>query len=62
MRKNWHPKSWSQQARELGDIFFYNWENKEEAIATLKNSYRAPIIRYRAIKRFARKLKKEGSK
>ena len=61
MRKNWHPASWSQQARELGDRF-YIWENKEEAIVALKNSYRAPIIRYRAIKRFMRKLEKEGLK
>lgn len=58
MRKNWHPTSWSAQARELADRF-YEWEDKIAALESLKNSYRAPIIRYRAIGRFMRRLKNE---
>ena len=54
----YHPKSWSEQARELADKFF-EWEDKDAAIIALKNSYRAPIIKLRAIKRFKRKLQKE---
>ena len=60
MRKNWHPASWSEQARQLADRFWTGYSNKEEGLAALKNSYRAPIIRYRAIERYVRKMEKEG--
>lgn len=56
MSKVYHPDSWSKQARELADSFLH-WENKEEAIECLKNSYRASIIVHRAIKSFKRRCK-----
>lgn len=55
--RTWHPESWSVQARDLADRFFA-WEDKEAALRGLHNSYRCPLIRQRAIKRFIRKYKK----
>lgn len=57
--RTWHPKSWSAQARELADRFLM-WEDKEDALKSLENSYRHPLIRQRAIKRFIRKIKKNA--
>lgn len=54
----WHPESWSQQARRMCDdeIWSVNngWSTIEGAIHFFSNSYRAPIIRHRAAKRFGR--------
>lgn len=61
----WKPKSWSAQARELGDRIFQNVIAKDEfqwSIERARNffgdSYRAPIIRRRAAKRFKRLVRK----
>lgn len=58
--KNYHPKSWSQQARELGERAILNvnrgsW-SIDRAIYFLRNSYRHSRIRYRAAVRFRRAL------
>lgn len=66
--RTWRPKSWSQQAREMCDqqIEYINADigTVEFALHLFSNSYRAPLIRYRAAKRFGRKrragLVKEG--
>lgn len=55
--RTWHPDSWSVQARRLADRFF-EWEDKEDALKSLHNSYRHPLIKQRAIKSFMRKYKK----
>lgn len=56
--KAYHPKSWSQQAREMCDrqINQINsgWQTVEGAIKFFHTSYRADIIRCRAAKRFGR--------
>lgn len=59
MKKNYHAKSCSKQARKLADRFFQSYENKDEGLADLKNSYRCKLIKYRAIKRYVRLLKSE---
>ena len=58
--KNYHPKSWSQQARELGERVILNvnlgsW-SIDRAIHFFRTSYRHPRIRYRAVARFRRAL------
>lgn len=58
--KNYRPKSWSQQARELGERAIQNvnvgaW-SIDRAIHFFKNSYRHSRIRYRAVKRFRRAI------
>jgi hypothetical protein len=57
----WRPKSWSEQARELCDrqIALINAEinSIEYSLAFLGNSYRHPLIRQRAAKRFGRMLR-----
>lgn len=62
--KNWHPKSWSEQARELADGQFeyvvYGDKTIKEVLHFFSISYRADIIKYRAEKRFIRKIKKMG--
>lgn len=55
--KTYRPKSYSEQARILADNFLV-WEEREEAKETLFNSYRCPLVRYRACKRFGRKCRK----
>jgi hypothetical protein len=54
----WHPESWSKQARNMSnnEIWSVNngWTTIEGAIRFFSNSYRAPIIRQRAAKRFGR--------
>ena len=62
--KNWHPKSWSEQARELADrqieYVVYGDKTIKEVLHFFSISYRADIIKYRAEKRFLRKIKKMG--
>lgn len=58
--KNYHPKSWSQQARELGERTILNvnrgsW-SIDMAMYFLRNSYRHPLVRFRAAARFRRAL------
>ena len=81
---NYHPESWSAQAREMADIQFEYWKEAQEhpemvrtyldtetweyvmmSTASVKyytyffsNSYRHPLIRHRAAKRFGRLVKK----
>ena len=60
--RNWHPKSWSEQARELADrqveYVVYGDKTIKEVLHFFSISYRADIIKYRAEKRFIRKIKK----
>ena len=60
--RNWHPKGWSEQARELADrqVEYVVYGNKtiKEVLHFFSISYRADIIKYRAEKRFLRKMKK----
>ena len=62
--RNWHPKSWSEQARELADrqveYVVYGDKTIKEVLHFFSISYRADIIKYRAEKRFLRKIKKMG--
>ena len=62
--RNWHPKGWSEQARELADrqVKYVVYGNKtiKEVLHFFSISYRADIIKYRAEKRFIRKMKKMG--
>ena len=62
--KNWHPKGWSEQARELADrqVEYVVYGNKtiKEVLHFFSISYRADIIKYRAEKRFLRKIKRMG--
>ena len=62
--RNWHPKGWSEQARELADkqVKYVIYGNKtiKEVLHFFSISYRADIIKYRAEKRFIRKMKKMG--
>lgn len=61
--KSYYPKSWSKQAREMADYqvaaINAGVGSVEFAINFFSNSYRAPIIRYRAAKRFGR-LRRAG--
>ena len=54
--RTYRPKSYSEQARILADNFLV-WEDTEEALKALFDSYRHPIVRYRACKRFGRKCR-----
>ena len=62
--RNYHPKSWSAQARELTDRIYNQLgegENKyslKEAENFFSNSYRHPLIRQRAAKRFGRLVRR----
>ena len=62
--KKWHPKGWSEQARELADrqaeYVVYGDKTIKEVLHFFSISYRADIIKYRAEKRFIRKMKKMG--
>ena len=62
--RNWHPKGWSEQARELADrqveYVVYKDKTIKEVLHFFSISYRADIIKYRAEKRFIRKMKKMG--
>ena len=56
--RTYHPKSWSQQAREMCDrqVAQINagWSTIENATKFFSNSYRHHLIRERAAKRFGR--------
>ena len=62
--RNWHPKGWSEQARELADrqveYVIYGDKTIKEVLHFFSISYRAYIIKCRAEKRFIRKMKKMG--
>lgn len=58
MRK-YRCSSLSAQARSLADSYYQGYQNKEEGLKDLKNSYRHPLIVQRAIKRYVRKMKRE---
>lgn len=62
--KQYRPRSWSQQARTKADKIVIaverGWDTLPEAIDFFRTSYRAPIIRYRAAKRFGRIARKRG--
>ena len=64
--KSWYPPSWSEQARKMCDrqVAYVNAEMTtiENAFYLFSVSYRSPIIRYRAAKRFARLLKQDKVK
>lgn len=57
----YHPKSWSQQAREMSnsEIWSVNngWQTIEGAIRFFSTSYRHPLIRERAAKHFGRMIR-----
>lgn len=59
-QKQYHPKSWSKQARELSDRIIEQVQSGEYSCCidwgydTLLNSYRCDLIRDRALARFAR--------
>ena len=58
--KTWHPKSYSQQARDFVDVmlkYVHTQEDYDWAVNTLFNSYRGPLVKMRATKRFKRKTK-----
>lgn len=59
--RTWRSASWSQQAREMCDkqIEYINGGHAfiEDALHLFSNSYRAPIIRGRAAKRFGRLMR-----
>lgn len=59
--KQWRPKSWSQQARELCDyqieMIEAGWTTVEKAQKFFGESYRHSLITGRAAKRFGRKLR-----
>ena len=62
MRK-YRPKSWSAQAREMADKQIFQTMQDGNPVFSLRffgNSYRAPIIRGRAAKRFGRAMRKAG--
>lgn len=54
----WRPLSWSQQARKMCDlqVEYVNYGHSfiENSLSLFSNSYRAPIIRQRAAKRFGK--------
>ena len=61
--RNYHPKSWSAQARKLADRIY---EPYSKGILTLKDceiilidSYKHPLIRLRAAKRFGRLIRRD---
>lgn len=64
--KNYHPTSWSQQAREMCDrqiaMVQQGYSTIEQAINFFSNSYRPSIIRCRAAKRFGRWVRKTYGK
>ena len=57
----YYSKSWSEQAREMCEkqiqLIKAGKITTSEAVKFFTESYRAPIIRYRAVKRFGRKIR-----
>lgn len=61
--KTYHPKSWSQQAREMADKQVRQTLEDGDPTYSLwffSHSYRHPLIRRRAAKRFGREMRKRG--
>ena len=60
--RSYRPASYSQQARKLCDkqILYIKsgLTTIEEAEEILFNTYRSPLVKQRAIKRFGRKIRK----
>ena len=60
--RTYRPPSYSQQARKLCDkqILYIksNLTTIKEAREILFNTYRSPLVKQRAIKRFGRKIRK----
>lgn len=58
---NYHPESWSQQARQMSnnEIVSINtgWSAIEDALNLFSTSYRHSLIRNRAAKHFGRKVR-----
>ena len=67
-QRNWHPKSYSEQAREKAKIRIECWRiggyasgfDFSEVIASACNSYRCDIIKHRLIKGLRRYGKRKG--
>ena len=63
--RSYYPKSWTQQARKMADNQIEQILDGEitraEATRFFADSYHAPIIRYRAAKRFGREMRKNNS-
>ena len=65
MNRKWRPDGYSVQARELAEKIFDNvyggyadaW-TLEDAYRFFNTSYRAPLVLYRAVKIFNRKMKR----
>ena len=62
--RQYRPKSYSVQARELsnkvyGNVMRGEW-TEQEACEFFSNSYRCPLVVHRAAKRFGRLMRKEG--
>ena len=57
----WHPKSWSQQAREMSDRIIHNVNSGgwcfAQAERFLRKSYRPQLILLRAAKRYGRAVR-----
>lgn len=57
----YHPKSWSQQAREMSyqaiESIEAGWNTIETTRKYFSNSYRHPLIRNRAAKHFGRMVR-----
>lgn len=77
MNRTYHPKSWTQQAREMADkifrqVIYYTYAHPEEwheeftpeewATEFFQNSYRHPLIRERAAGRYGRKIREYQKK
>ena len=60
--KTFRPKSWSKSAREMCDnqiaMIHAGWQTVNDAKEFFSNSYRHPLIKQRAAKRFGRLLRK----
>jgi hypothetical protein len=65
-RCNWHPRSYSEQARNSVKARIRGWEysslynNFTEVLAYACNSYRCDIIKHRTIKGLRRYGKRKG--
>ena len=62
--RTYHAKSYSQQARETADYIFWQYQTGEitykGAVDFFSQSYKDPLIRQRAAKRFGRLRRKKG--
>jgi hypothetical protein len=65
--KKFHPVSYSEQAREMaakyyGEVLQYEDFTENAAVSFINSSYRAPIVRYRAAKKFGKMCRKAAKK